>query len=227
MKNHINNQNIKGILFDVDGTLYYQTPLRLIMILNLFLSNFWRPKELKGLIKIISTYRWAQEQLRKNNISDGNNAQQQLILTVKKTGISTDKVAKTISEWFEKKPLKFIRICRRFGLKRTLIKLQTRGYKLGIFSDYPAKEKLSSLGVINFFSTIVPAYHDEIQGFKPNTNGFIVAAEKMKLQPSEILYIGDREEVDGVGATNAGMHVQMVGLTSKSLCRKLEFFLKF
>ncbi len=55
----------------------------------------------------------------------------------------------------------------------------------------------------------------------------MVAAEKMKLQPSEILYIGDREEVDGVGATNAGMHVQMVGLTSKSLCRKLEFFLKF
>ena len=84
MKNNINNPSIKGILFDVDGTLYYQTPLRLIMILNLFLSNFWRPKELKGLIKIISTYRWAQEQLRKNNISDGNNAQQQLILTVKK-----------------------------------------------------------------------------------------------------------------------------------------------
>ncbi len=105
MKNNINNQNIKGILFDVDGTLYYQTPLRLIMILNLFSSNLWRPKELKGLIKIISTYRWAQEQLRKSNISDGNNAQQQLILTVKKTGISTDKVAKTISEWFEKKPL--------------------------------------------------------------------------------------------------------------------------
>ena len=43
-----------------------------------------------------------------------------------------------------------------------------------------------------------------------------VAARKMGIDPSEILYVGDREEVDGIGASNAGMQVVIL----KSTLRK-------
>jgi len=40
---------------------------------------------------------------------------------------------------------------------------------------------------------------------KPNPRGFEVAAAKMGLIPEQVVYVGDREDVDAVGALNAGM----------------------
>ena len=45
---------IKGIIFDVDGTLYHQKPVRIMMALNMmlyYLIHFWKIKELFIILK--------------------------------------------------------------------------------------------------------------------------------------------------------------------------------
>jgi FMN phosphatase YigB (HAD superfamily) len=198
---------IKGILFDVDGTLYYQLPLRMIMILILVFEHFGNLKELCRKIRVILQYRKAQEILRNSYDEPTNCSKLQIKLTANKTGESYHYVRSIIAEWFEKKPLDYINLCRRRGLKRFIGFLQKEGFKLGVFSDYPAIGKLKALGICDYFPTIIDPCDLDIKGFKPNTNGFEIAAQKMSLPPSEILYIGDRSEVDGIGASLAGMPV--------------------
>src|SRR3990172_7127099 len=37
------HKNLRGVVFDVDGTLYYQAPLRIIMFFSIVLMNIHRP----------------------------------------------------------------------------------------------------------------------------------------------------------------------------------------
>lgn len=202
-----NCSKIKGVLFDVDGTLYHQTLFRPIMIFLLVLLNIHNPKELFRKAKVIAVYRKAQENLRYSLQGSSSCSIRQIDFAINNTGESYAYISKTIMEWFEKRPLPFLRLCRRRGLNFVLGQLCQKGFKLGVFSDYPAQDKLRALRVYEYFSIIVSANDPEIKGFKPNTNGFAVAARKMGLEPSEILYVGDRAEVDGVGASAAGMPV--------------------
>ena len=203
--------NIKGILFDVDGTLYHQRPLRLILIGLLVLSHVYRPRELVRKLKVIYHYRKAQEELRNRDDDQApNNQRDQLMITAERCKESSKYVSSVTKDWFETKPLNYIRFCQRKDITKTIQILYEQGFKLGVFSDYPPRDKLSSLGVTRFFSTILSSHDRGVYGFKPNTNGFAIAAEKMKLCPSEILYVGDRHEVDGIGATQAGMRVMIV-----------------
>ena len=200
-------RSIKGVLFDVDGTLYSQTPLRLIMIFVMFLLNFFRPRRLKRQIKVISEYRKAQEALRSTDeLLEGMPARQ-IELASKNSFESSNNVLEIKKEWFDSRPLPFLRFCRRRGLKHFLQVLKKHGFKLGVFSDYPAHDKLQALGISHYFSTVISSNNPEVKGFKPMTNGFAKAAEMMGLEPTQILYIGDRPEVDGKGASAANMPV--------------------
>ena len=207
---------IKGILFDVDGTFYYQTPFRAIMILLFVSFNIHNPKELLRKAKVIIAYRKAQEKLRYSLQKSSGCSIRQIDLAINNTGESHEYVSKTIIEWFEKRPLSFLRLCHRRGLNSVLDLLHQKGFKLGVFSDYPTWDKLQALKVYEYFSTVVSANDPEVKGFKPKTNGFTVAARRMGLKPSEILYVGDRAEVDGAGASAAGMPVVILkGLIDK------------
>lgn len=198
---------IKGILFDVDGTFYYQTPFRAIMILLFVSFNVHNPKELLRKAKVITAYRKAQETLRYSLQGSSNCSIRQIDLAINNTGESHGYVSKTIIEWFEKRPLLFLRLCRRRGLNSVLCLLHRKGFKLGVFSDYPAKHKLLALKIYKYFSTVMSTNDPEVKGFKPKTDGFAVAARRMGLKPAEVLYVGDRAEVDGIGASAVGMPV--------------------
>jgi putative hydrolase of the HAD superfamily len=217
-----NSRKIKGVLFDVDGTLYYQFPVRVIMIAYLISMNILNPRELIRKIKIIKAYRIAQEQLRTSIDNTMIKSKDQFAATVDRTGESYDYVTRNITEWFDKKPLPLLRFCRRQGLLKFLTKLKKEGMVLAVFSDYPAVDKLKALGVSKYFKTVVSSYDSGVTGFKPDTNGFSIAAEKMDLKPSEILYVGDRIDIDGKGAISAGMNVVIInGLSPNKIVSKI------
>ncbi len=203
-------RRIKGILFDVDGTLYHQAPCRAIMLVLLFLFHFSRPSELWKKLRVILQYRESQEILRKLPMAGIGNQKSQILLTARHTNESVSYISDVVEDWFEKKPLPFLRFCRRRELRESLSLLFQRGIKLGIFSDYPAENKLKALGISNLITTVVPSGNMEIYGFKPRTNGFKIAADKMGLDPAEILYVGDRPEIDGLGGSEAGMQVAIL-----------------
>ncbi len=207
--------NIKGILLDVDGTLYHQLPLRAIIGVLVVISNLYNPKELVRKLKVIIQYRKSQELMRNKEIRD-DCYKNQIMRTSESTGEHPSYISDVIEEWFEKRPLAFIRLCRRRGMKKAIARWHESGIRLGVFSDYPVEDKLNALGISRFITIMVSASDRGVNGFKPNTNGFAVAARRMGLTPSDVLYVGDREEVDGIGASKAGMQVAIL----KSTVRK-------
>lgn len=208
---NLNNYPIKGILFDVDGTLYKQFLMRTLMIVSFILTNFITPWKIISEGKIIRTYRRSLEHLRTNgkNISYNDH----LKLTANNLKIPFTIVQEVVSKWMEIKPLKYIYLCRRRNLEKVINTLYQRNIKIGVYSDYPSREKLLALNILHYMSTVVCSTDSDVRSFKPSPHGFIVAAKKMNLDPSDILYIGDREDIDSEGAKGAGM--QVVILKSK------------
>ena len=73
----INISNARGVLFDVDGTLYHQNCLRFIVAIHFAMYVLIRPFKTLKEIRIVRSYRSAQESLRKKVSSDplASNAQ--------------------------------------------------------------------------------------------------------------------------------------------------------
>jgi FMN phosphatase YigB (HAD superfamily) len=199
----------KGVLFDVDGTLYHQAPLRAIMVSLLLLHHLFTPGELLRKIRVIKAYRNAQEELRLKANLEGPRAQ--VMLAAEISGESEQYVQEVVVEWFEKKPLPYLPLCRRRGMSEVVRSLFDQGMKLGVVSDYPVEEKLAALGISRWLSVVVSPGIDGVRGFKPNTNAFAKAAEKIGLDRSEVVYVGDRPDVDGAGASAAGMKAVIIG----------------
>ena len=202
--------NIKGILFDIDGTLYHQFPLRCIMGILLVSCNIFNPKSLLKKIKIILQYRKAQEVLR--NLPDNEKLcfESQIAFASNKLNESPKLVKETVLEWMYSRPLKFIRYFRRRKAECVIKKLYNNNIRLGAYSDYPGVPKLKALSLLKYMSVVSCSTDKDIKSFKPEPKGFVITAQKMGLKPSEILYVGDREEIDGIGAKRAGMQVVII-----------------
>jgi FMN phosphatase YigB (HAD superfamily) len=83
--------------------------------------------------------------------------------------------------------------------------LEHKGIQAGVFSDYPVLGKLRALGLYERISLALCATDPAINAFKPHPQGFLRACAIWGLCPDEVLYVGDRPEVDAVGAAMAGM----------------------
>ncbi len=204
---------IKGIVFDVDGTLYDQKLLRILVAGRLFLAFIAAPKKFSYEFKVIREFRKIQEELRKND-SNVINETTQVKLTSEKLKLDYDYVFKIINKWFNIIPLPLISICKRNGLTETFSKLSVEGYKLGLFSDYSSEDKAEVLGIKKFLKAIVCSSDPDVGKFKPSSIGFIRVAEKLNLETNEIIYVGDRVDVDVAGAENAGMIPLLIGKIS-------------
>lgn len=88
----------------------------------------------------------------------------------------------------------------------TLNTLAKAGIRLAVVSDAPAREAWLRLCFINFhhlFDTVVT--FDDTKERKPSPKPFRLALERLAVEPSEALMIGDWAERDMVGARNVGM----------------------
>jgi len=164
-----------------------------------------RPFKTLKQIRIVRSYRSAQEWIRQNVSSDPFTSNAQLDRTVMATGIPFDEVSACVNEWMEKIPLRFLKLCSRKWLIQLIQGWDRLGVPMGVYSDYQAKCKLKKLGLQNKMPIVVCSEDTDVMSLKPNPRGFEVAAAKMGLIPEQVVYVGDREDVDAVGALNAGM----------------------
>lgn len=93
-------------------------------------------------------------------------------------------------------------------IRETLAKLRNAGLKLGIVSNTFLTQSsldrhLEEFGILEFFP--LRMYSHEILWRKPNVKIFNEAARRLGLDPSEIMFVGDRLDTDIKGARKAGM----------------------
>lgn len=89
-----------------------------------------------------------------------------------------------------------------------IARIQQRGVRQIVFSDYPADEKLQVLGLENCMDAVYAAA-DRYQ-VKPDRRAFRAVWDAEGVEPGNVLHIGDRPDTDG-GARDAGAHCLILG----------------
>jgi FMN phosphatase YigB (HAD superfamily) len=190
--------SIRLVVFDADGTLYRQRPVRLRMARDLLLHAL--SKGDFSVITVLAKYRRIKERL-----SDEQAADFERILvaeTATATATSPDTVREIISEWIDQRPLPYLAACRYPGLVQLFAGLRRESKSIGILSDYPVKAKLLALELT--------ANHMAFAGdagvglLKPHPRGLESLIAAAGVAADETMMIGDRVDRDGVAALRAG-----------------------
>jgi len=201
---------LKALVFDIDGTLYRQGPLRRAMLVRLLRVYAAHPFQGWQTARVLREYRQAQERLRASTVA-GDIAAAQVALTCERSHVVRDSVVDCVTRWMEREPLAVLPRYVQPGLIEFLRACRARGLRLGALSDYPAEAKLQALGVAGFFDVALCSQAVEINVFKPNPRGLLVTLERLGSAASESLYVGDRVDVDA--ATAAAARVRCAILT--------------
>jgi len=199
-------ESIKGVAFDLDGTLYpnYRFNIKLVP----FVLKEWR---------LLSAFGKTREIIRREqekSIPQGDFYYYQAQITAKLLAKSPEAEVSLLKEKIEKsiyrgwEPLfKNVRLFK--GVTQVLDALKKAGYKLGLLSDFPPETKLEYLGL---GLDIWDAVHcsERCGALKPHTLSFLKLAQAMSLPPENILYVGNSHSYDVTGAARAGMKTALI-----------------
>jgi putative hydrolase of the HAD superfamily len=192
-------RDIRLVAFDVDGTLYRQSLLRLRMGRDMVLHTVAKCD--LNAISVISAYRRIRERLAAEEVLDFDRVL--IAETAKATSMSLERVHALVSEWIETRPLRYLRSCLFSGVPQLFAGLQRAGKRIGIFSDYPATEKLAAMGLAAHH--VVAA--SDVGLLKPHARGLQSLMAAASASARETLFIGDRADRDGVAGQRAGVRI--------------------
>jgi FMN phosphatase YigB (HAD superfamily) len=193
----------KALIFDLDGTLYRQEPVRRAMAWRILRAHVWHPIQGLSTVRVLQAYRRAQETLRSAGVS-GDPVAQQIRLAAKNCELGESEVQSRVARW-SGRALDLLSPALRPGIVELLQFAREKGMLLGVLSDYPAEAKLSAMGLRNYFDVVVSASDPDVQCFKPSPRGLEIVLRRLGLEKHEALYIGDRPEVDGAAAAAVGV----------------------
>jgi FMN phosphatase YigB (HAD superfamily) len=193
----------KALIFDLDGTLYRQEPVRRAMAWRILRAYLWHPIQGLSTIRVLQAYRRAQETLRLTGVS-GDPMAQQIRIAAQNCKLGESEVQSCVARW-SGRAMDLLSQALRPGLVELLQLAREKGMLLGVLSDYPAEAKLCAMGLRNYFDVVVSASDPEVQCFKPSPRGLEIVLRRQGLAKHEALYIGDRPEVDGAAAAAAGV----------------------
>jgi FMN phosphatase YigB (HAD superfamily) len=219
MATAIDPSRLKAIVFDVDGTLYRQSGLRRAMMVRLLVHMLLRPWSALATYRALKHYRHAQEALRGAELAPGTQgglAAAQLRLACERAKLTEAAMAIHVERWMDREPLPLLTRFMDPALRGFLVAARERGIRLGILSDYPAARKLEAMGLSEFFEVVVAAQDAEVNRFKPHPSGLAEALRRLGAAPSEALYVGDRDEIDGEVARALGVACVIVGGSANS-----------
>ena len=193
-------------LVDLDGTLYRPLGVKLAMAAQLAFRG-------RSAIPTIRAFRCELERVRLDETIDGRQDpfRNQLLRTAESTGVDVATVEATVLEWMFRRPGPWLRFFRRRGLIREITRFRQSGGRTALVSDYPAGLKLKALGAVGLFDVVVAS--GEIGGpprLKPAPDGYLLAADRLRVNPADCLVIGDRIDADGEAARRAGMAFRKV-----------------
>lgn len=190
---------IKAIGFDVDGTLYH-TPRDMQLEVGKILIQKAAAALSRDPDDLAQEYLQRRDQYRSNT------------LTLNSFGLEGEKI---FQEVWDKIAIEDY-VVRDEELAEMITLLKKR-YKLFIISNgtgTQVERKLTYLGLD--YKDFDPRIYCYDQGWvKPEPAPFLAAIEDLNVSPEEIVYVGDREDIDIEGARAVGMKTIFVGGESK------------
>jgi putative hydrolase of the HAD superfamily len=205
-------QQIAGVAYDLDGTLYpnYRLNIRLVPFILKewpFLLAFGKARNLIRAAQEGSSVAGAPALVAAETGPDFYETQFRLMAELLKTDparIKTKAETLIYRDWEEH--FKKIKLYPR--VLETLAAFRSAGLKQGILSDFPPERKLENLGISGYWDA---ALCSECSGrLKPDPRPFGKLAEALDLPPEQILYVGNSRRYDMYGAKQAGMKTALI-----------------
>jgi FMN phosphatase YigB (HAD superfamily) len=221
---HTSYPDIRGIIFDLDGTLYLMRwYLKPLIFLRLYPHCLRLPRFL-GVRDGFAGMEMDVEQRLFAAISDELAGREQISSSEAREWISNSFYPAFISV------MPFFRFSRP-GVKSLLKKCAAKGIRLAVLSDYGCvAQRLAGLGLpVSLFDTVSSC--ETAGALKPNPRPFLTIAESWGIEPKRVLVVGDRADTDGAAAANAGMQFWQVADTLllppgamrwERICRRLK-----
>ncbi|MCI6330963.1 MAG: HAD family hydrolase [Lachnospiraceae bacterium] len=201
-------------VFDVDGTLYYQNKLRLIMGKRLLMYYLLHPLKFKDLI-IIKNFRSLRE-----NAKDTNGL---FDITAKKCNVSVSRVNEVIKKWIYENPIDALIASKDDTLLAIIDKLKANGKTVAIWSDYEADDKLKALKLSTDY--VYTAEQERVGELKPSPKGLKLIMSDLRVAKDKTIMIGDRMVKDGEAAKKAGCDYLILSKSKKKREEQLKTLL--
>jgi FMN phosphatase YigB (HAD superfamily) len=194
---------VRGIIFDLDGTLYdmswYMKPL-------FFLRLFPHGMRLPRFLHIRETFA-GRDLGSRDALLDALSEQ-----LCRRERMPQGEIRSWIKGPFYAAFVAIMPFFRfsRPGLVSLLSSLREKGLRLGALSDYDCvKDRLERLRIpAPLFDAI--ASSEAAGALKPNPRPFLSMAQGWGIEPRAVLVVGDRQDTDGAAATAAGMQFVQV-----------------
>lgn len=189
----IHYSNIKGIIFDLDGTLnrsklYYEFYEKQVYVLLSSLLD----KSIDDVLKILD----------KNGYSHNYG----LTSIIRKLGIDSTYFYDLLSNDLEISKI----ISKDDQMSSTLLQLQQMGLSLAVSSNSGrsiVSSVLEALGIESYFPIIATSDETDL---KPSPKPYLYTLGKLNLKPNNCVYVGDRIEMEINTAKNLGMMTMFV-----------------
>ncbi|AYE36378.1 HAD family hydrolase [Borrelia turcica IST7] len=193
---------IKAVVFDLDGTLYPEISMNLIMFPE-FLRN----------IRFFLAFKRVRKEIRvlQKGRSDPSSRDKLMSMQIEMLsvylGYSKSRCEFLLNKIYYGEAFgnKFRRFKPYFGVHDLIYSLKSKGIKLGVMSDFPIATRVSNLlGIKDSFWDIL--YSSEDTGYlKPNKMAFLRIMDELGIQSNHVLYVGNSYEYDILGAGDVFM----------------------
>ena len=199
-------QNIKAVGFDVDGTLYHAPEAMSIEVGRILIAKAAEalsrdPDEL------------AEEYLEKREEYRSNTK------VLNSFGLDGERIFQEV--WDSIAVEKYVERDKRLVKLMSELKKKYRLFIITNGSGHQVERKLKYLGLD--YHDFDPRVYCYDQGWvKPEPAPFLAAIESLNFRPEEIVYVGDREDIDVEGAQAVGMKTIYVGGTSQIATASIE-----
>lgn len=192
------------IVFDVDGTLYFQNKLRITMIKRLMGYYLVHPYKFKDLFVILK-FRAIRE--------DAENTDNIYEITSKKCKVSSERVKEVVKKWIYDNPLDAVAKSKDTELLDVIDRLKNEGKEIAIWSDYAADDKLKAMGIV--CEHVYTAEDERVGELKPSPKGLNLIISDLNIDKDKVLMVGDRMVKDGEAAKTAGVDYLILSKSSK------------
>lgn len=196
--------DLEAIGFDIDGTLYPAYRLNLQVIPFCLIHPF-----------LMIKFGEVRKKLHNGGKVEDFFTEQANLLSGK-LGKDPEKVKLLLDKliykgWIEK----YKKVKLYPGVKNLLEECRNRGLKTGILSDFLPGEKLTNWGIENLIDVALGS--EETNALKPSEIPFLTFAERLGVSPDKILYVGNNERLDCLGAKKAGMKTALISRKKTTL----------